>query len=885
MRKTIMLHVNGRDREVDLAPGATLLHALRNGLDLRGVKAGCESGRCGACAVLVGGSVRASCRMKAEDAKDVEIITIEGLGTPDAPHPAQRAFIEEGAVQCGYCTPGLVLSSVALLARNPRPTPEEVRAALAWHVCRCGVHERAVRAVLRASGQVVSRVYRVQIAPELSTPGKPSRALPAPLKEYSCVDSWIRVDDEETITVFTGKIEFGQGIWTAIAGIAAEELEVSMDRIRVAPVDTDHSPDEGYTVSSVSLETSGNAVRYAAAQARKVLCAMAGEAWGVAVDKLSVDDGTICEAASGRMVTYWDLMAGRRLDVDVTRTTAPKTADAYGVIGRPMARLDVAAKVTGEHRFIHDLSWPDMLHARVVRPPNQRLRLASVDASSIAAMQGNPRVMRDGAFLAVVAEAEAVAVEAARALAGACRWEDEETALETSPSLPKSLFTQTSPEMRLRDGKPVRGPVPPLASPPDAALTLNAECFRPFQRHASIAPSAAAARFDGETLTVWSHAQSAFPLRAELARVLGVPEGSIRVVHAEGPGCFGHNGADDAALDVALIARGLPGRHVLVKWTAQQEEAWEPVGTAMGIRLQASLDAAGRVIDWNHDVWSHTHWGRSLGAEKASGLVAAWHREASLNRPRHRVSWNRHGGGHRNADPLYVFPRRRIVKHFIDNAPIRVGNLRSLGAFANVFAIESFMDELAHAAGADPLAFRLAHLEDERARAVIEAVAAESGWTEGGASERGGRGRGLAFAQYKNLQSYVAVVVDLSVDRATGRIQLERAIVAADAGQIVNPDGLSAQLEGGFLQGASWTLFEEVAFGIDPPPEYRVLAFPDAPEIAILLLNRPGLPILGCGEAAPLATGAAIANAVFDAVGVRLRRLPLTPTRVRDALS
>jgi nicotinate dehydrogenase subunit B len=884
MLETIVLHVNGQDRAVDLAPGATLLHFLRNELGLRGVKAGCKSGRCGACAVLVDGSVRASCRMKAEDAKGAEIVTIEGLGTVDAPHPVQRAFIEEGAVQCGYCTPGLVLSSVALLARNRRPTAEAVRAALAWHVCRCGVHERAVRAVLKASQQPVGSLYQVQTAPALSTPGKPSRALPAPLKEFSCVDSWIRVDDEETITVFTGKIEFGQGIWTAIAGIAAEELDVSIARIRVAPVDTDHSPDEGYTVSSVSLETSGNAVRYAAARARIALCAMAADAWGVAVDRLSVDDGTIREAVSGRSVTYWELAAGRHLDVDVTRTTVPKAATAYELVGRPMLRLDVAAKVTGEHRFVQDLSWPDMLHARVVRPPDQHLHLASVDGSAIAAMPGNPRIVQDGGFLAVVAEAEDVAIGAARALAGACRWQAGRTALETSQSLSESLFTRPSTGMLLRDGKPVREPVPPLVSPPDAALTLNAEYFRPFQRHGSLAPSAAAARFDGETLTVWSHAQSVFPLRAELARVLGAPEESIRVVHVEGAGCFGHNGADDATLDAALIARELPGRHVLVKWTAEQEAAWEPAGTAMGIRLRASLDASGRVIDWNHDVWTHSHWGRSVGAEKASGLIAAWHREASLDRPKCRASWNRHGGGHRNADPLYAFPRRRIVKHFIDNPPIRVGNLRSLGAFANVFAVESFMDELAHAAGADPLEFRLAHLQDERARAVIEAVAGESGWSDRGASKHGGRGRGFAFAQYKNLQSYVAVAVDLSVDRETGRIRLERATVGADAGQIVNPDGLSAQLEGGFLQGASWTLFEEAAFGIDPPPEYKVLAFSDVPEVGVLLLNRPGLPILGCGEAAPLVTGAAIANAVFDAVGVRLRQLPLTPTRVREGL-
>jgi nicotinate dehydrogenase subunit B len=357
----------------------------------------------------------------------------------------------------------------------------------------------------------------------------------------------------------------------------------------------------------------------------------------------------------------------------------------------------------------------------------------------------------------------------------------------------------------------------------------------------------------------------------------------------EGPGCYGHNGADDAALDAALLARALPGRPVSLKWMRADEFAWEPYGPAMVVKMQASLNEAGEVIDWNHDVWGYSHLGRPFSARSTSGLLAAWHLAEPFRRPRPRTSRGSHVGLQRNADPLYAFPCRRIVKHFVPRSPLRVSMLRGLGAYANVFAIESFMDELAHAAGADPVEFRLRHLADERARDVIAAAAERAGWQPGQRSPGDGRGRGIAFAQYKNRQCYVAVVVDLRVNRSSGQIRLERAIIAADAGQIVNPDGLSSQFEGGFVQGASWTLKEQVAFDRHRVIStdwysYPVMRFPDAPEIETVLINRPGQPYLGSGEAAPMSTGAAIANAVFDAVGIRLRQVPFTPEQVRAAL-
>jgi CO/xanthine dehydrogenase Mo-binding subunit len=440
------------------------------------------------------------------------------------------------------------------------------------------------------------------------------------------------------------------------------------------------------------------------------------------------------------------------------------------------------------------------------------------------------------------------------------------------------------------DGIPTNEPIPPIHPPAEAVQTLQAGYYRPYHMHAALGPSAAMAQMEDGRLTVWTHSQGVYPLRAALALVLKLDEAAIRVIHVEGPGCYGHNGADDAALDAALLARALPGRPVMLKWMRADEHGWEPYGSAMAVQSQASLDAAGQIVDWNHDVWSYTHSGRPRKMDNVSNLLAAWYLAEPVPPPQARPGGGYHGGIHRNADPLYAFPRRRVVKHFVPGSPLRVSSMRGLGAYANVFAIESFMDELALAAGSAPVAFRRRHLADKRARAVIEAAVEKAGWQPGPWPNGSGRGRGLAFAQYKNQKCYAAVVVELKVDQTTGQIQLDRAVIAADAGLVVNPAGLANQLEGGLVQAASWTLKEAVGFdqnGITSLDwrSYPILTLPEAPRIETVLLNRSGRPPLGSGEATQGPTAAAIANAVFDAVGVRLRHIPFTPERVRAALA
>jgi nicotinate dehydrogenase subunit B len=890
MPREIILNVNGQIHRMSVDPDTPLVYVLRNDLGLKGTKFACGLEQCGACKIIIDGQAVPSCQIPVKSVEGREITTIEGIGTVDNLHPLQKVFIEEQAVQCGFCTSGMIITAKALLDRNPGATDDEIRAEMSGNLCRCGAYDRIFKAIKRAAGQPIPN-------PSYSVAGGRDRLSPPEFRVPSAdtfisqylqqtpdLDSWVRINTDMTITLFTGKAELGQDLRTSIAMIGADELDVSLDRIRVVTADTDQSPDEGYTVSSMSLETSGNAVRYAAAEVRRIALLAAHEELGAPVERLTVTDGTIIDSATGRSVTYWDLFAGKPFHGPVMGGGQPKGPEAYRIVGRPAARLDLLAKVTGGHCFVQDLDMPGMVHGRVVRPPHVDARLVSMDEEAVNRLPGIIQVVRDGSFLAVIAEREEQAVQAMAVLRNVSVWENHKT-LPAQEDLFDRMLNQEDQAHLIKDGGIVPGAIPPIETPEGAAHTLVATFCRPYHMHASLGPSAAVAQMIDGKLTVWTHSQGVYPLRAALAQVLGIGEDDIHAVHVEGPGCYGHNGADDAALDAALLARALPGRPVSLKWSRTDENTWEPYGPATVVKMQASLSTDGDVIDWNHDVWGYAHGARPHGREGGmSNLLAAWHLAEPLMRPQPRPLMIPHGCVHRNADPLYTFPRRRIVMHFLPDSALRVSSLRGLGSYANVFAIESFIDELAHASGADPIEFRLRYLADQRARDVIEAVVKKAG------RRPDGLGRGFAFARYKNRQSYVGVVVDLGVDRESGIIHLVRAVAAVDAGQIVNPDALSNQIEGVITQAASCTLKEQVSFdrtcitSIDWQ-SYLILRFPEAPTIETVLVNRPGRPYLGVGEGAGGPVPAAIANAVFNATGIRLRRIPFTPERVKKALS
>jgi len=896
MNNPISLHVNGQTHHLTLDPETPLLFILRNELGLKGVKYGCGSEQCGACKVLIDGQAVPTCKLPVKNVVGMEIITIEGLGTPEKLHPIQEAFIVEQALQCGYCTTGMITAAQGLLNQIRYPTDEEIRTGMAENLCRCGVHERVRRAIkLRVGRLDGAPIYEVvEDESSIHPPPAPGRTveLPSSILRNPALDAWIRINPDGTISVFTGKVEFGQGIKTALAQIAADELDVSLERIRMETVDSGYSPNEGLTVGSMSLETSGNSIRIAAAEARYILLTIAFEELEASLERLVVTDGTITDPVSGRTTTYWNLFGGQRFGHQIKGWGQPKLTGDYTQIGQPVPRLDLTEKVTGTPVYVHDLDFPGLVHARVIRPPHYAARLEKIDLSAVQEMPGVVEIIQDGRFLAVVAETEIQVVTAAEKLQTSVTWAGQ---LDIPPQseIYAHLLSQPAKSYLIVDGTSTDDPIPAPKTPP-STKTLSATYYRPYQMHASLAPSAAGAQYEAGKLTVWGHSQGVYPIRSALAPVLGLNEADIRVIQTEGSGCYGHNGADDAALDAALIARKMEGVPVSVKWTQADEHTWEPYGPAMIMKMQASLSSEGEVIAWNHDIWSYPHLGRPRPGDPTSDLIAAWHLAEPFEKTKRLPMHASHIGAHRNADPLYAFANKRIVKHFVQNSPLRTSAMRGLGAYANVFAIESFIDELAHAAGIDPVEFRLRNLQDDgaqgaRAKAVIRAVAEKAGWQP--QYELGeNRGRGIAFAQYKNRQCYAAVVIELHVDTQTGAIQLERAVIAADAGQIVNPDGLSNQLEGGFVQAASWTLLEQVDFdetGIQSRDwdSYPILRFPDIPKIEVVLIDRPEMPFLGAGEATQGPTPAAIANAVYAAVGVRLREIPFVPERVLAAIN
>jgi nicotinate dehydrogenase subunit B len=424
------------------------------------------------------------------------------------------------------------------------------------------------------------------------------------------------------------------------------------------------------------------------------------------------------------------------------------------------------------------------------------------------------------------------------------------------------------------------------SAPPTRGRVVEATYRKPYLAHASMGPSCALAEFRDGKLTVWSHTQGVFALRQDLARSLQMDPAQIRCIFAEGAGCYGRNGHDDVALDAALLARAVPGRPVRVQWMRDDEFAWEPYGSAMVMKAQGAV-ADGRIVDWQYELWSGPH-GVRPGAPDGSNLFASWSLAQPQKRPLARNIPLPAGGSDRNAVPGYDLPNHRIVNHFIPEMPVWLSSLRTLGAYANVFAVECFMDELASAAGADPVAFRLAHLSDPRARAVIEAVAKKTAWKTGEMGD-GMRGRGIGFARYKSLASYVAVVAEVEVDRSSGTVRVPRATAAVDAGLIINPDGLTNQIEGGIIQSVSWTLKEEVRFDQGRVlardwASYPILSMPEVPIVEVELINRASEPSLGVGEASLGPAAAAVVNGLANAAGKRIRDLPLTPERIKTAL-
>jgi nicotinate dehydrogenase subunit B len=738
------------------------------------------------------------------------------------------------------------------------------------------------RAVLAGSGALIvsfssmSSLFAQQPAPPAAPPRLPGSLSPGFGPGSPFLDSWIRIDANGAITVFTGKAELGQGIKTAFLQIAAEQLDADLQQLKIMTADTALTANESYTAGSRSLEDSGTAIMNAAAQVRQILVAEAARRASLPAQQMKTENAAVV-TPDGRRFAYGELVSAELLHVQAAAQSPLSDPASYRVMNHSVPRVDIPAKVTGGAAYVHDLRLPGMVHGRVIRPPSYGAQLTSVDSSAVEKMPGVLKVVRDGSFLAVIAEREFQSIEAMRALAAAARWQ-ETAKLPNADDLPAFLTGLPSQDIKVLDQQQPGGV---------AAKSLDATYTRPYLSHGSIGPSCAVAQFDNGALTVWTHTQGVFPDRDAIAEMLRMPKEQVRCIQNEGSGCYGHNGADDAAADAALLARAMPGRPVRVQWMREQEHAWEPFGPAMVVKVKASLDGGGSISDWDYGIWSNTHNGRP---GPAGTLLAARDLANPFPEPPPQDIPMPSGGGDRNSIPLYKFPSTRVIYHFLPTMPLRVSALRSLGGYINVFAIESFMDELAASAGADPVEFRLKHLDDGRAREVVSAAAQRFGWPKQSHNGPPGRGYGFAFARYENLGAYCAIASEVEVEHETGRARMVRAVAAVDSGQVVNPNGLANQIEGAILQAMSWALYENVTFdntritSIDwsTYPILRFSAVPDALEIHII--NRPGMPFLGSGEAGQGPGVASLANAIANATGHRFRDLPLSRERIKAAI-
>ena len=702
-----------------------------------------------------------------------------------------------------------------------------------------------------------------------------ANTLPKSLVDNPALSRWIGFEERGRVRVATGKVELGQGILTALAQIAAEELDVDPDRVRILSGITESGPAEDFTSGSNSTAVSGGAIRLAAAEVRALFLERAAEHLGCEPDDLTIEDGRFMRGGAETGKDYWTLAPSVVLDRPATGGAPTKRPAEYQVVGLSRPRLDLRERIEGSP-FVQDLSPEGLLHGRVLHRPWRGARLERFDEAAVRRAGGGLEIEREGDLAAFVSADQDAVVRA---------WRAARTSAEWSGGSPPPDETGRPDWLQSRPARTrvvERG-----AAPPAKVGSLAATYSRGHLTHGSIAPSCAVAEYDGQALTVHTHSQGVFVLRTWLARTLGLDPAAIRVFHTPGAGCYGHNSADDAAFEAALLALRHPGRPVRVQWTREDEFAAAPVGPASLVALSADLDAAGRPVDWTIELWSPIH-GRRPGMNGRAGFTAYEALPGAEPEPPELadVPDEIGGGATRNAEAYYDLPRHRMVHHLLDGVPVRTSTIRGLGSHLNTFAIESFVDELAERAGQDPLAYRLSLLADPRAKEVIEAAAAMAGWDRQAREPGSGRGFGLGFGRYKNRAAYMAAVAEVEVAE---EVRVLRVWAAVDAGLVVNPDGAASQIEGGIVQAASWTLKEELTYcdgraAAETWFDYPILRFSEVPEVEIRFTGSPDQPTLGIGETSVGATAAAIGNAVAVALGARIRAMPLSRERIMEAL-
>lgn len=715
-------------------------------------------------------------------------------------------------------------------------------------------------------------------------------ALPASLKANPKLLQWVQCLPNNSVRVMTGKVELGQGILHALKVLAAEELCLSPDQVELCEADTACGPDEGMTSGSLSIQDSGVAIRHACAHARALLLQQCAKLHACDVNELHAQAGAVYKGET-RLATYAELapQVDWQQAVDTQAPRLPKASWRW--VGQNLERADVRALVQGEPIFIHDMVMENMVHARIVRSDTLHATLdeASWEEAQTLAKQwpASSMLVRDGGLIGVLAKHEREAIAHAQELLQTLRWLAQPLGLSAS-SLPQRLQEQAA------DAQVFHTSGEPADHANDAAQTFSATYFRPFLHHASIGTSCALAQWQpdakqGPVLQVWSHSQGIFALRRDLALSFALNDAHVQVKHVRGAGCYGHNGADDVAFDAAWLAKQAQGRPVRVVWSRRDEMIWSPIAPAMAVRVTAKVDAQHQLLEWQQEVWSQGHSSRP-GRAATPALLGSWQTQNPFPALEPiNVAAVAGAGAERNSVPPYRASHINVLANRVLGLPMRTSALRALGAHANVFAAESMIDELAHAGNIDPLAYRLNLLDDARARDVLQAVADASQWEslrQQSASQEG-QGVGVAYARYKGKGAYCAVVAQVQVSDVVRVVNLW---VAADVGLVVQPDGAKLQLEGGAIQSTSWALkeaaqFDNTSITSSDWEHYPILRFSEVPQVHVQLMARDDQPSLGAGEATQGPSTAAIANAVFHALGVRVHQLPMTPDALTQAIN
>lgn len=693
------------------------------------------------------------------------------------------------------------------------------------------------------------------------------------------LDSWLAIGTDGKVTVYTGRVDMGTGVRTSFAQVIADELDVTFENVAIVMGDTDLTPDQGKTTASNNSDRGQKPLVRAAAEARQILLKMAADRWNVPFERLTVQDGVVrIQGDASRKISYGELIGGKRFNTQIAAKdpgdnwgpllsgSAPLKSGNFRYVGQSLPRVDVAAKVTGTFSYVHNVRIPGMAHGRLVRPPTIGAKLLTVDESSVRNVPGLIQVVRKGDFLGVVAQREEQAIAAARQLKAT--WSE-------SQRLPADKFEWMRGAQPIKTNTTNKGDFETALA--GAAKVVKATYKLPVQNHAMIGPSCAVADVrDGEA-TFWSGSQWIQGNRRDLAQMLGLPVDKVHGIWVEGSGSYGRLICDDAAADAAVLSQAV-GKPVRVQWSREEEHLWEPKSPPTLVDMQAGLDSNGTIVAFSLEGWSPSH---STGE---AGNFLAW-RLLGTNPGHDRLS----GGpsGH-----LYTFENDRKVVHYVAEI-YRACTLRGPGDYQTDFAVESFMDELAIAANADPVEFRMRHFKDPDCITLLRTLAAKSGWQPRPSPHRVDSnarvvtGRGICHGSPGKI---TGAAVDVEVDRETGKVRVRKATVAAICGRVINPESMKHQLEGAFLQGVSRCLFEGVKSegGQANSRDWRsypILTFPDVPQIETVLIDQPGVDSTGVGEVGSVPTGAAIANAIFDATGARLHEIPFTPERVKAVLA